>query len=319
MFWQNLESDEKCSSLLTRFEMNRHIPVLAREVVDLLACAPGKVFLDLTAGGGGHGEAILRATAPDGIWFGTDRDPEAIRIAAERLRDFGSRVRLEHATFSEALDSVIPKANLSLDGALIDCGVSSNQIETAGRGFSFGLDGPLDMRMDPTRGTTAREWLHRSSEREIADAIFKYGEERFSRRIAGRIVEARNRGGLNTTADLAHAVAAALPPRERHRKIHPATRTFQALRIVVNGELAELESAVSALIDTLRPGARLVVISFHSLEDRIVKVLFQKARREGRAAILTRKPLQAAPEEADLNPRSRSAKLRALEILGGTA
>ncbi|MFH1018032.1 MAG: 16S rRNA (cytosine(1402)-N(4))-methyltransferase RsmH [Pseudomonadota bacterium] len=319
MFWQNLESDEKCSSVLSRFGMNRHTPVLVREVVEYLACGPGKSFLDLTAGEGGHGEAVLRATAPDGTWIGTDRDPQAIRNAGEHLSPFGSRVRLEHATFSEALDRIVPQAAKDLNGALIDCGVSSVQLEDAARGFSFAQDGPLDMRMDPSSGVTAREWLHRATEREIADAVFRYGEERFSRRIARRIALARKEGRLSTTGDLARAVVGALPPGERHKKIHPATRAFQAVRIAVNDELAQLEYAVARLIEVLPAGARLVVISFHSLEDRIAKTLFQKAQKEGAGRILTRKPVVASPEEVDRNPRARSAKLRALEILGGRA
>ncbi len=319
MFWQNLESDEKCSSLLSHFDMNRHTPVLVTEVLEYLSCGPGKSFFDLTAGGGGHGDAILRATAPDGIWFGTDRDPFAVRMAGECLAPLGDRVRLEQATFSEALERIVPPVARGLSGALIDCGLSSNQLEDAARGFSFAQEGPLDMRMDPTSGTTAREWLLRTSEREIADAIFKYSEERFSRRIARRIVEFRREGKMNTTADLARAALSALPPRERYSKIHPATKTFQAVRIVVNDELAQLEHALVRLIALLPAGARVVTISFHSLEDRIVKVLFQQAERGGTGRILTRKPVEASVEEIQRNPRARSAKLRALEILGGRA
>jgi 16S rRNA (cytosine1402-N4)-methyltransferase len=288
---------------------------LKNEVLAMLACSPGKHYVDLTLGGGGHAEAILEATAPDGLLVGADRDSEALTRAGKRLQRFGHRVKLLHGDWTQVSETLRQGALPRVDGVLIDCGVSSDQLMEAHRGFSFSAPGPLDMRMDATRGRTAREWLKRASEREIADVLFRFGEERFSRSIAREIVNARAQRKLETTADLVDAVLSALPPSKRAPQLHPATRTFQAVRIHVNEELAQLEEGLRQLFALLPAGARLAVIAFHSLEDRIVKTIFKIGARDGRARILTPKPVRPTPEEENVNPRARSARFRAVEIL----
>jgi 16S rRNA (cytosine1402-N4)-methyltransferase len=319
MFWQNLESDETCSAVLAESDVTRHAAVMVREVVELLDCRPGKNFLDLTAGGGGHASEILRTTSPDGRILAADRDPQAVARARERLSPFGERASVVHASFRDLDETVRARGSVRWDGALLDCGVSSDQLDAAQRGFSFRADGPLDMRMDPTRGFTAEEWLRSAQESEVADALFRYGEERHSRRIARAIVAARGRGGLRSTAELAELIRRAVPSGARYGRIHPATRSFQAIRIVVNDELGQLEHALGVLPRLLPAGARIAVVSFHSLEDRAVKEAFRALHAGGRAAILTKKPLTPSETETATNPRSRSAKLRALELLGGAA
>lgn len=283
-----------------------HLPVLLAESLESLAVRPGGFYVDGTVGLAGHAFEVLTGSAPDGRLLGCDRDPQALALAGERLAPFGERVRLVQADFRE-LPGLLGADRP--DGILLDLGVSSLQFDEPGRGFSFRSDGPLDMRMDPAFGPTAADLVNRLPEQELADIIFRFGEEPGSRRIARSIVEARRRHRLRTTLELATVVRGAV----RHSRpgLDPATRTFQALRIAVNHELEGLEEAVVALAHTLAPGGRLVVISFHSLEDREVKHASRRLAREGFQELL-RKPLQAGPRELRENPRARSAKLRAL-------
>jgi len=303
-----------------------HRPVLLQETIELLAAARGGLFVDCTVGLGGHSEAILQASR-DATVLGIDRDDEALGLARERLAQYGSRFRAVHADFRE-LTRVLATAKVrQARGILADLGVSSWQLDSPSRGFSFRHDAPLDMRMDVAGGgETAAELLGRLSEVDIARIIFEYGEERRSRRIARIIVERRERGEpVSTTRDLAQLVERAVGPGKK-RRIHPATRTFQALRIAVNQELENLDRFVAEAVDLLEPEGRLAVISFHSLEDRIIKRTLLKlsgrcqcpprvpqctcgARRM--IDILTRRPITPGEEEVADNPRARSAKLRA--------
>lgn len=294
-----------------------HTPVLVQEVLAYLQPRPGGVYLDCTVGGGGHAEAILQEAGETGRLVGLDRDPEALVVAAERLRPFGARVRLVHGDYRE-LSHLASVLNLTeVSGVLFDLGVSSLQLNDPSRGFSLTLEGPLDMRMDRSRGgPTARELLHQLSAEDLTEIIRRYGEERWARRIAGRIVEERKRRPLTTTRELAEVVAAVIPRRFWPRRIHPATRTFQALRIVVNQELEGLAGALEAAARLLRPEGRICVIAFHSLEDRVVKHLFRRLAAPGAIPglrILTPRPITPRPAEVMQNPRSRSAKLRAAE------
>jgi 16S rRNA (cytosine1402-N4)-methyltransferase len=305
---------------------NVHASVLLAETVKLLAPMPDQVFVDATLGLGGHTRALLETEATLRV-IGIDQDAEALDLAKERLASFGDRVEFRQGNFAE-----IRKFVDGADGILADLGVSSLQFDSETRGFSFRFDAPLDMRMDAeSEDETAAEMLERLDQDEIANLIYGYGEERFSRRIARRIVERRNTGSpVRTTKELAELVERSIPRRPKD-KIHPATKTFQALRIAVNRELEVLEGFLKDAIDLLSPNGRLAIISFHSLEDRMVKQAFLKAsgkcqcppripqcrcgaKRE--VEILTKKPITAALEELDLNPRSRSAKLRAVRKLG---
>jgi 16S rRNA (cytosine1402-N4)-methyltransferase len=294
--------------------MPLHEPVMPREVLNFLQPSTGGVFVDCTVGMGGHAVALLNAGATQVI--GLDRDPAALAIAAETLSGYRDRVELVHADY-RAVESVLDARGLDrVDGALADMGMSSYQLEAPGRGFSFQREDPLDMRMDTTSGLTAADLLREASESEIADAIYQFGEERFSRRIARSIVLAREFAPLDTTAQLAAIVRRAVP-RRGFTRIDPATRTFQALRIWVNRELENIDRFLESVTRRLKTGARLVVITFHSLEDRIVKhTLRALAQREdARIRVLTKKPLTAQPDELDRNPRARSAKLRAAECV----
>jgi 16S rRNA (cytosine1402-N4)-methyltransferase len=298
-----------------------HVPVMTAEVLQFLRPERGGLFVDCTVGLGGHARAILEAGATRLI--GLDRDPDALAIARETLAPFGDRVRLVHADY-RAIDEVLDRERVDrIDGALADLGVSSLQFDAPGRGFSFQRDEPLDMRMDRSGGESAADLVARSTERELADAIFQYGEERFSRRIARAIVEARTGAPVQTTGQLASIVRRAIPlrhsrPGRRSMRIDPATRTFQALRIWVNQELEGLDRFLEAVVRRLRGGARLVVITFHSLEDRIVKHTLRALERREDAAVkvLTKKPVVPTDEEVQRNPRARSAKLRAAERIG---
>ena len=291
--------------------MSTHVPVLLEEVATLLRPRPGGRYLDATVGLGGHAEAILRASAPTGIVLGFDRDAEALVLTGERLAAFGDRLVLQHGRY-EALAAQVGSAE-RFDGILFDLGASSLQLDAADRGFSFTQSGPLDMRMDRGTGATAADLLDRLSERELADLIFEWGEERWSRRIARAIVTARHERPLATTADLAAVVARSIPRRLWPRHIHPATRTFQAIRIAVNQELVGLGPALEDATRLLAPSARAVVISFHSLEDRIVKQTWRRLEAEGSVRVLTKRPITPGATELSANPRSRSAKLRAVE------
>ena len=286
----------------------RHVPVLLDEVLSGLAPRSGGRYLDGPLGGGGHAAAVLEASAPDGRLLGIDADPAALAAAGARLA---------HGNFREIGKLAREHGFDSVDGLLLDLGVSSYQLDTPERGFSFAADAPLDMRLDPTGGASAADLVNQTPESELADLIYRYGEERGSRRVARFIAEARRRRPIETTGELAELVARALGG--RHGKIHPATRTFQALRIAVNRELESLEAALPQAVELLAPGGRLAVISFHSLEDRIVKLFFRSESGYGgsmqpaRLQIITRKPIEAGEQESRANPRSRSAKLRIAE------
>jgi 16S rRNA (cytosine1402-N4)-methyltransferase len=283
---------------------------MVAETLSYLRPDRGGLFLDCTVGLGGHARAILAAGATRLI--GLDRDPEALERAAGTLAPWAGRFELVHADYRDVASVLSARAIDAVDGALADLGVSSMQLDTPGRGFSFRRDEPLDMRMDRTQGPTAADLLRAVREQDLADVIFQYGEERYSRRIARGIVTARRTGSLRTTGELAVVVRRAVPTRG-HQRIDPATRTFQALRIWVNRELEGLEAFLADVARLLGVGARFVVISFHSLEDRIVKHTFRGLERGAALGILTKRPV--APSEADIerNPRARSAKLRAIE------
>jgi len=288
-----------------------HLPVMTAGVLEHLRPEHGGLFVDCTVGLGGHSRALLEAGATRLI--GLDRDPEALARARDTLAPWGDRVELVHADY-RSIDDVLDRRQIDrVDGALADLGVSSMQFDSPGRGFSFQRDEPLDMRMDQSGGDTAAALVAGSTEREIADAIFQFGEERLSRRIARAIVEARHEAPIVTTGRLAAIVRRALP-RRGYQRIDPATRTFQALRIWVNRELDGLDRFVEAAARRLRTGGRLVVIAFHSLEDRIVKhTLRALQQRDGLVQVLTKKPIVPRDEEVAANPRARSAKLRAAE------
>jgi 16S rRNA (cytosine1402-N4)-methyltransferase len=289
------------------------MPVMPREVVALLQPERGGLFVDCTVGLGGHSRALLERGASRVL--GLDRDADALAIARESLADWGDRVELVHADYRDLPRVLDARGIDGVNGALADLGVSSLQLDAADRGFSFRRDEPLDMRMDRTQGPTAAELLRDVDERTLADVIFQYGEERFSRRIARAIVQARNETPVETTAQLAGIVRRAVP-RTGYQRIDPATRTFQALRIWVNRELEGLDTFLMAAVERLLAGARLAVISFHSLEDRIVKHLFRALERgEAALRIVTKRPLVPSDAEVDANPRARSAKLRAIERL----
>ena len=294
-----------------------HVSVLLKPAIEFLAVRRGGTFIDLTLGLGGHSWEIAKRLGAQGRLIGFDKDPAALERARVRLMEPPAelagdwpQIELVHASFADVAQHV---AAASADGLLADLGVSSMQLEDAARGFSFQADGPLDMRMDTQSGLTAEQVVNRFDERELADAIYEFGEERRSRRIARASVRARP---IRTTAQLAGVIsAAARPMNQAERRIHPATRTFQAIRILVNRELDDLRRVLSrdSAPRVLKPGGRLVIISFHSLEDRIVKDALRDGAREGMYRVLTKKPATADDEEIDRNPRSRSAKLRAAE------
>ena len=292
--------------------MTAHVPVMTAEALQFLRPERGGIFVDCTVGLGGHARALMEAGASRLI--GLDRDRDALALARETLAPWSDRVELVHADYRSLAD-VLDRRNVDLvDGALADLGVSSLQFDAPGRGFSFQRDEPLDMRMDRSEGDTAADLVARATEHELADAIFMYGEERFSRRVARAIVEARALAPVETTGRLAAIVRRAIPRRGPMR-IDPATRTFQALRIWVNRELEGLDRFVEVAARRLRDAARLVVITFHSLEDRVVKHTLRALDRGGdaRLQVLTKKPVSPGDAEVARNPRARSAKLRAAE------
>ncbi len=297
----------------------QHVPVLLEECLDLLKVRRGGVYADATLGLGGHSGAIARRLGSEGTLIAFDRDPEAMAQAQIGLAEMATEleaggqsrmpaVRYVSRPFSAIAEEIAPG---SLDGLLADFGVSSLQLDQPHRGFSFRADGPLDMRMDPRVGPTAEQVVNQADEEDLANLIYEFGEERRSRRIARAIVRARP---ISTTAELARVVSAAARSMKGD-KIHPATRTFQALRIQVNRELGEIQSLLSSAGSLLKPGGRVVLISFHSLEDRLVKDSFRAAAKTGVLEILTKKPVVATEAEERMNPRSRSAKLRAAERL----
>lgn len=285
-----------------------HRPVLLEEALELLAVRPGGKYVDGTLGLGGHAAEVLRRSAPDGRLLATDRDAETLARAREGLSEFGERVRLIQADFRD-IPALLGEERA--DGLLLDLGISSAQLDDPERGLSFQLEGPLDMRLDRSQGMTAAEIVNRTRERELADLVYRFGEEPASRRIARAIVEARARQPIRTTRELAEIVKRAAP-RRRRPGLHPATRTFQALRIHVNRELEGLGEALRALARCLAPAGRMAVIAFHSLEDREVKQAFRGLVPEG-FRLLTKKPIRPGEREVRENPRARSARLRAIE------
>ncbi len=287
-----------------------HRPVLLEEVVGGLALKPGAVALDATVGLGGHAERILRETGPDGRLIGMDRDREALEFAKGRLSSFGDRVTFSYGSFGE-LGTVLDEAGWGpLDAALFDLGVSSMQIDTAERGFSFGREGPLDMRMDAGQEVTAAHLVNHLPLPDLEEIIRSYGEERWAGRIARAILRARP---FSTTTHLAETVRAAVPAGQRHGRIDSATRTFQAFRIAVNQELEQLSAGLAQAAQRMKPSGRIAVLAYHSLEDRIVKVFFREQARAGVLKVITRKPVRPSAGETAENPRSRSARLRVAE------
>lgn len=282
-----------------------HVPVLLDPIVHGLVPRPGAVIVDGTLGGGGHTRALAERVGPDGLVIALDRDPDAIAAAERNLA--GMLVKLVHANFCE-LPEVLEQLEVSaVDGIVLDLGLSSDQLANAERGFSFSVDGPLDLRFDPTCGEPARRLVNRLRADRLAELIYRYGEERYSRRIAQAIVERRREKPIETSLELADLVRRCVPRRRGRERIDPATRTFQALRIAVNDELKSLEIALRRMPDCLQPRARLAIISFHSLEDRRVKEAF---RDDPRLEALTTKPIRPSQEEVARNPRARSARLR---------
>ena len=302
---------------------------MAQEVIQFLDVSPGKHYCDCTLGGGGHAARILQQSAPDGRLLGLDQDPQALQQSQSTLKPFDARITLHQGNFADVLEILSEQEMLPLDGILVDLGVSSHQLDTPSRGFSLSAEGPLDMRMSPSTGSTAAELLARLAEKDLARLLQDLGEQAGSRRIARQIKRALGQGKLETTADLARVVAEAAPrPKQGRRRIHPATQTFQALRMAVNDELQCLRRFLETFNAALRPGGRVVVISFHSLEDRLVKTHLKTLAsactcppalpvcacgHSPEVRILTKKPIRPQEQELSENPRARSARLRAAE------
>ena len=303
----------------TGFDKNSHssahLPVMPSEVLFWLRPHSGGTYLDCTVGYCGHARDILQASQPNGVVLGIDRDAQAIDAGRQHLRPFGERATLIKANFMELKAILSERGIPRVDGVLFDLGVSSPQLDEPSRGFSFRTEGPLDMRMDQGNGRTAADIVNGFDEADLADMIYRLGEERYSRRIARAIVNARRRQALTSTRQLTSVIESAVPGHYRRSRIHCATRTFQALRIAVNQELDHLEASLRDAADALAPGARLCVISFHSLEDRIVKQTFKAltAQSSGELQILTKRPQVPSEDERDRNARSRSAKLRVMQ------
>jgi len=307
-----------------------HLPVLAAEVIELLAPRPGGVYLDGTLGGGGHSELILERIGSEGLLIGIDRDLAALTAAQSRLSRFGDCFRAVQGSFGDLAEILAGQGISAIDGLLLDLGVSSHQLDTADRGFSFRMDGPLDMRMNSQGGATAADLLQELSVEELEQIIKEYGEERWARKVAQRIDQARQEEPIVSTLQLAELVSRTIPRRFQEDRIHPATRTFQALRMAVNRELEQAEQGVRAGISLLRTGGRIAVITFHSLEDRLVKHLYREAAtgcicppkipycvcsKRPEIKVLTSRPVSAGQAELEQNPRARSAKLRVAEKL----
>ena len=290
-----------------------HRPVMAHEVLEFLNLRRGCRILDATVGCGGHAELILEKIRPDGLLIGIDRDQKSLDIARRRLKAYDGICKLVKANFSD-VDKVLENLGIQgIDGAVFDLGISSYQLSDASRGFSFEREGFLDMRMDLSQGLRAYDVVNRYNRIDLEHVIKELGEERHYRRIASAIVEKRKEGAITTTEELSGLIKKSVGKKYASQRIHPATRTFQGIRIEVNRELTGIHQALDKVIDFLTEGARLCVISFHSLEDRIVKFRFKDLKKEGRGEIVTRKPLRPRAEEAKENPRSRSAKLRVFE------
>lgn len=292
-----------------------HIPVMVKEVLGYLNLSPGKIIVDATIGTGGHSKEILEHILPEGRLIGIDRDQESLAVCRERLREYGNSCEFVHGNFVD-IDIILERLNINqVDGILFDLGISSFQLEDPYRGFSFQQDGPLDMRLDRDSYISAYDLINNLNEEEISDLLWMFGQERWHNRIAHLVVEERETHPIATTQQLADIVFKAIPHRYRHRyyRIHPATRTFQAVRIAVNRELEILETAINKAIASLGKKGKICVISFHSLEDRIVKHTFRNAAAQGQLNIITPKPMMANPSEVEANPSSRSSKLRVAE------
>jgi len=299
--------------LQVRYDL--HTPVMLNEVLDYLNLSPGKTIIDATIGVAGHSQGILERISPGGRLIGIDQDKESLRIAGEKLAGFAGNYKCIHGNFKD-IATIIKERNIDkIDGVLFDLGISSFQLDDPLRGFSFQQEGPLDMRLDRNNYISAYDLVNNLNEEEISTLLWNFGQERWHNRIAHRLVQEREKQPISTTSQLADIVWHALPGRYRYQRIHPATRTFQAVRIAVNRELEVLEIALARAIELLGKAGRICVISFHSLEDRIVKHGFKKAALDGKLDIITPKPL--TPDRAELkeNPSSRSAKLRAGEKL----
>lgn len=291
-----------------------HIPVMMSEVLAGLDPKRNENYVDFTLGGGGHTQAILERTRPLGKVLAFDRDSKTLERTKEKLKNNKDRVIFFHSKMSDSEDALEKYGFQSIDGVLMDLGVSSFQIDEPTRGFSFQKAGPLDMRMDPSQGPTLKEALKGMKEQELADIIYQFGEERQSRKIASRIIDALKKGALSTTEDLSLLIKNVYPFQGKKSKVHPATKTFQALRIFLNNELDELSKTLLFLKKNLKPKAKVAIITFHSLEDRIVKHEFRRWAQEEVGQVLTKKPLVPTEEEIEKNPRSRSAKLRLFEM-----
>ena len=290
-----------------------HKPVLVNEVIEFLQLQKGAKVLDATLGLGGHAEEILKKIQPDGLLVGIDRDKNALKIAEERLAPFKNSTKIVYSNFRD-LDKVLSQFAIGkIDAALFDVGLSSLQIEDEGRGFSFEREGPLDMRMDLSSPLSAYDIVNRLKKEEIENIIRDFGEERHYRKITRFIVEARKKRAINSTAQLTGIIKEAVGAKYRSQKIHPATRTFQALRIAVNGELENISEGLEKVLGFLNVGRRVCAISFHSLEDRIVKKRFKEFEKSGQGRVITKKPVTPSYREIAKNPRSRSAKLRVFE------
>ena len=292
-----------------------HQPVMVAEVLQWLAPRPGSLIVDGTAGTGGHSLAIAPRLLPDGRLIAIDRDSEALTVASRRLAEFAPQTTCLPGNYRD-LPRLLDQLGIpAIDGVLLDLGMSSLQVDRAERGFSFSRPGPLDMRMDPDGPQTAADLVHRSSPEALADLLTMLGEERYARRIARAIVNARHRQPITTTEELARIISAAVPPAARRGRLHPATRTFQALRIAVNDELGALKEFLGQLSGVLKAGGRAVILTYHSLEDRLVKRAFLDGQRDGVWTVLTKKPMTPADDEVARNSRARSAKLRAVAKL----
>jgi len=300
----------------TRAPRMAHKPVLVQKILELLAVKPDGVYVDGTLGGAGHALAVLEKAGPSGFLLGLDQDGEILKVARENLTPFENRVRIVQANFSDITEVLKQERLEKVDGIYLDLGVSSLQLDRGERGFSFSKEGPIDMRMDTRQVQTALDKVRRSNEFELTRVLKEYGEERHAAKIARGLLEKAKRGELRSTLDMAEIALNAYPPKTRHKGIHPATRTFQALRIWVNEELECLKKFLGDTPPFLNINGRLCVISYHSLEDRIVKHAFRSlCKKQSGFKLLTKKPIRPSEEEIQENPRARSAKLRCLEKL----